>query len=215
MAMWIVSRQAQRLSADPNIVWEQQYEVDFSDPKVLHTWRDMRATALWNILDPAFGASVYAWIGDHLMKGSVRIQPPVIKLAEGWGLTASTRGYLGPAEVSRFLDILVKTPIGVATVYARDLDSTDDRTYGWGLGFDRVKITKFLQFGIQGDWWTEPAALEREAEGSRWNASAQIDLLFADRWGFSAKAGYKNQGFFPGVPMDPGTYVGLGLRGSF
>ncbi|HEY3175992.1 MAG TPA: hypothetical protein VGK94_09580 [Candidatus Polarisedimenticolia bacterium] len=215
MAYWIVGRQAQRVGADPTMVWEQDYNIDFSDTRVLDTWRDMRATALWNFLDPAVGASVYSWLSDHLRKGSPRIRPPVLRLGGGWGLTAATRGYLGPAEVSRFLDILATTPIGTMGAYLRDLDSADDRTYGWGFGLHRVRLARFMQMNLQGDSWREPEAIERASNGSRWNGSAEVEFLFADRWGFSAKGGYKKEGFYPGTPMDRGTYLGFGLRGSF
>ena len=42
---------------------------------------------------------------------------------------------------------------------------------------------------------------------------AEIDTLFQDRWGFSAKIGTKSAGFFPGLPIANGAYVGFGLRG--
>ena len=31
------------------------------------------------------------------------------------------------------------------------------------------------------------------------------------RWGLSAKAGAKSEGFFPGLPIENGPYVGLGV----
>lgn len=215
VVIYLVGRQAQRAGADPTEVWERDYAIDFSDRLLLDTWRDVRATALWNFLDPAVAFTVVAYANDHLGDGAVRIRPLVVELSRGVGLTAGTRGFLGPAEVSRFLDLYLATPAGLGTVYARDLDSTIDKTYGYGVGLHRVRIVEGFEVGAQSDFWREPEALERSSRGSSWNASVEVDLLFRSRWGFALKAGAKSEGFFPGTPMERGGYIGFGARAAF
>jgi hypothetical protein len=51
IAIYLVSRQAQRVRADPADVWERRYAVDFADPLLQDNWDDARTTALWNLLD--------------------------------------------------------------------------------------------------------------------------------------------------------------------
>jgi len=61
----------------------------------------------------------------------------------------------------------------------------------------------------------DPASRERVRSGSGWNATAEVDTLFNDRWGISAKAGTKSEGFFPGLPLEDGVYVAFGVRGAW
>src|SRR4051794_30855753 len=52
MAFYLLSRQAQRRGGDPTSVWEGTYTPDL-DERLLHrNYDDIRATALWNLLDP-------------------------------------------------------------------------------------------------------------------------------------------------------------------
>jgi hypothetical protein len=61
IAIYLVSRQAQRVGADPADVWERRYTVDFDDPLLQENWDDARTTALWNLLDPAVVSTVVAY----------------------------------------------------------------------------------------------------------------------------------------------------------
>ena len=45
--------------------------------------------------------------------------------------------------------------------------------------------------------------------------SAEIDALLGERWGLAAKVGTKTEGFFPGLAIDEGVYVGLGVKAVF
>jgi hypothetical protein len=214
-AYYLVSRQALRNGADPADVANGRYAIDFTDPLLTENWRDARTTALWSLLDPALGFALYSYITGHIMKGEMRVHPPTLRLAEGYGLTASTRGALGISEVSRFLDIIATLPRAVATLTVRDLDSSVDRTWGWGLGLHSLRIGRSVEVGAEGDWWREPEAPEAPSGGQRWNATARVDLLFKGRWGLSAKAGKKTAGFFPGAPTESGSYFGFGVQAAF
>jgi hypothetical protein len=212
MAYYLLSRQAQRRGADPAAVWSGAYTADLADPLLGRTYDDMRATALWNLLDPTLAGSVFNYFRQHVLGGQARVRAPVLRVAGGVGLALGTRGALGPQEVSRFLDLHAATRRGVFTVYARDLDSAVDRTYGFGAAVHGFRAGG-AELGLAADSWDEPASRERIRTGKGWNATAEIDTLFQDRWGFSAKIGTKSAGFFPGLPIADGAYVGFGLRG--
>jgi hypothetical protein len=212
MAYYLLSRQAQRRGADPAAVWSGAYTADFADPLLDTTYDDMRATALWNLLDPTLAGAVFNYFRQHVLGGQVRVRAPVLRVAGGVGLALGTRGALGPQEVSRFLDLHAATRRGVLTVYVRDLDSSVDRTYGFGAAVHGFRVGG-AELGLAADSWDEPVSRERLRTGNGWNATAEIDTLFQDRWGFSAKVGTKSAGFFPGLPIADGAYVGFGLRG--
>src|SRR5215210_2691450 len=215
-AFWAVAREAQRWGADPADVWNGDYELRLDDPLIDGTWDDARATAIWNALDPALVSAVYAYFRDHVIGGNARVRTPLLR-AGGWGFTLGTRGALGPQEVSRFLDLHAAAPWGVLTVYARDLDSSVERDWGYGAGIHGLRLGRTLRLGLQGDLWTEPGASEGIFPKGRngWNASGEIDALLGERWGFAAKVGSKSAGFFPGLPVDEGTYAGFGITAAF
>src|SRR6266545_4607679 len=167
--------------------------------------------------DPAdvWNGTYYAYLRDHVIGGQTRVHPPLLH-AGSWGLTLGTRGALGPQEVSRFLDLHAVAPWGVLTVYARDLDSSVDRKWGFGAGVNGLHLGPSAQLGLQVDWWGEPDAAEglhRDRYG--WNVSTEIDTHLGERWGLAAKVGSKSDGFFPGTRLDGGTYVGFGVKAVF
>lgn len=220
MAYYLISRQAERRGADPAAVWEGTYEADFDDPLLGSTYDDLLATAAWNLLDPSLVGAVVNYFRQHVLGGSVRVNAPVLRVGDGLGLTLGTRGALGPQEVSRFLDLYGATRRGVFTVYVRDLDSSVDRTYGFGAGVHALKLGRNVELGLSADSWDEPDSeepLRGERTGSGWNATAEVDAMpaiFGGRWGFSAKLGSKSDGFFPGLPLEDGPYFALGLRAA-
>lgn len=211
MANYLVSRQGQRVGADPIAVWNRTYSIDYDDRLLDDGYRELRAAAIWNLLDPAVISSFYAYIRGHIARGRTRITPPVWQVAEPLGLTAGTRAALGPDSVTRFLDVYFVTDYGVGTAYIRDLDSSIDRTYGAGLGFHSIDIGSRVTLGAQGDWWNTPESLERPAADDGWNLSVEVDGLIQRRWGLTAKLGAKSAGYFPGLPMDDGAYFGFGV----
>ena len=214
MAYYLIARQAQRRGADPAAVWEGTYEPDTRDPLLKRTWNGARTTALWNLLDPTLAGAMVNYFRQHVLGGQVRVQAPVLRLGNGVGLAIGTRGALGPQEVSRFLDLHAATRAGVFTVYARDLDSSVDRTYGFGAAVHGLPLGS-ARLGLSADTWDEPASRERVRSGNGWNTTAEVDTLFNDRWGISAKAGTKSEGFFPGLPLEDGVYVAFGVRGAW
>jgi len=214
MAYYLLSRQAQRNGADPASIWDGTYRPDLSDPRLGRNWDEARTTALWNLLDPLLVGSVINYFREHVLGGEERVHAPVLRLRDGFGLTLGTRGALGPQEVSRFLDLHAATPRGVFTVYVRDLDSSFQRTYGGGAGVHGLKLSRNLELGLAADVWDEPDTSEHQSGGSGWNATAELDALFGERWGLAVKAGSKSDGFFPGLPLDSGPYFGFGVRAA-
>jgi hypothetical protein len=212
MAYYLIARQAQRRGADPAAVWDGTYVADLNDPLLGRIYDDMRTTALWNLLDPVLVGSVINYFREHVLGGQVRVHAPTLRVSDGVGLALGTRGALGPQEVSRFLDLHAATRRGVYTVYVRDLDSSIDRTYGFGAAVHGFPLGRAAELGLAADSWSEPTSRERIRTGSGWNATAEIDTLFADRWGLSAKVGSKSEGFFPGLPISDGVYVAFGVR---
>ena len=213
MAYYLFSRQAQRRGIDPTSVWDGTYGPDGQDPLLQHNYDAMRATALWNLLDPVLVGSMVNYFREHVLGGQVRVHAPTLRVSDGVGLAIGTRGALGPQEVTRFLDLHAATRRGVYTVYVRDLDSSIDRTYGFGAAVHGFPLGRAAELGLSADSWSEPASRERIRTGSGWNATAELDTLFADRWGLSAKVGSKSAGFFPGLPVADGAYVAFGVRG--
>jgi hypothetical protein len=215
MANYLVSRQADRVDADPMEVWERDYVIDFDDPFLEENWDDVRITALWNLLDPTVVWSFVSYVRFHLMQGDLRIEPLEWRVAEGYGLGLGTRGFLGPDEVTRFLDFYARTPHGVASAYVRDLKSSIDRSYGYGLGFHRASLATGIELSFQADFWDRPESLGMQDSESGANASLQLDTLFKKRAGFSAMAGRKSEGYFPGLPIEGGWYFSVGVLLSF
>jgi len=218
IAIWLVSRQAQRSNIHVRTLWNREFALDTADPLLDSNFRSARKAALWNLLDPALAASIWGYASDHLGRGRMRISPPMLPLGEGFGLMLATRGTLGPSEVSRYLDVYLRTPAGLFTGYSRILDSDLDRTHGGGLGIHELALGKSMKGSLQGDWWKEPAAREALGFPSRgWNASAGLDVHLGpspgcrSSWGLSLSAGRKSRGFFPGRPLEAGSYFSIGL----
>jgi hypothetical protein len=212
IAYYLLSRQAQRRHTAPVTVWSGTYRADLDDPLLASNYDDARATALWNLLDPSLVGASINYFREHVLGGSPRVHAPVLHLRNGVGLALGTRGALGPQEVSRFLDLYASTPRGVFTVYVRDLDSSIDRTYGTGTGIHGLKLGRNVEMDLSLDTWEEPDSREAVRTGSGWNATAEVDALFGPRWGLSAKVGSKSDGFFPGLPLEDGVYVGFGVQ---
>ncbi|HEX9945814.1 MAG TPA: hypothetical protein VGG03_27725 [Thermoanaerobaculia bacterium] len=211
IAYYLLSRQAQRLGADPTSIWSGNYGIVPDEPLLHRTYDDARATAIWNLLDPSLVGAAVNYFREHVLGGSVRVHAPVVR-AGGMGLTLGTRGALGPQEVSRFLDLYAATRRGVFTVYVRDLDSSIDRAWGFGAGVHALKLGRSLELGLAADAWDEPDSREATRTGSGWNAAAAVDAFLGERWGLAAKAGSKSDGFFPGLPLEDGVYLGFGVR---
>lgn len=217
MVFWAVSRQADRRgSASPAEVWNGDYEIDPDDPRLEDDIDAARRTAAWNLLDPSLVAAMYAYFHDHVLGGQARVHPPLLRRGS-WGFTLGTRGALGPKEVTRFLDLHAAAPWGVMTVYVRDLDSSVASEWGFGAGARDLRLGPAVRLGVQGDWWKEPRALETSAResGDGWNVSAEIEAQLGERWGLAAKVGSKSEGWFPGLALDEGEYVGLGVKAVF
>ena len=215
VASYVVSRQAQRRHADPADVWNNRYRIDFSDPQLGKTYDDLQAAAIWNLVDPAALAAVYGYVADHAIGGRAQVRPPVVPVGGGFGLTAGTRAFAGPEEVTRFLDLYFVTPGPLFTVYGRDLQGVAEQTYGWGAGLYGVPIVPGVTFGLAGDGWQVPDSPEGLYDGSGWNVVGELDALLFGRWGISGKVGAKSEGFFPGTPMGSGAYGGAGLLVAF
>jgi hypothetical protein len=214
IAIYLVTRQAQRNGASASDVWNDRYTIDFQDSLLNDTYDDVYNTAIWNLLDPSMWAIMVPYAWDHVAHGQPLIRAPVVPLGGRFGLSAGTRGFIGPSEVTRFLDVYLVTPIGLATVYARDLESSSDRAYGFGGGFHGLRMGPHLGLSLEGDYWDQPAAAEAFFSEGGWNADAEIEIVFTPRWGLSVKGGYKERGYLPGTPADEGAYVGAGLRVS-
>jgi len=222
IVLWLVSRQAMRNGADPGALWNRTLTIDTSDPMLERNLRDARATALWNLLDPSLAGSVWLYITHHLGRGNTRIEPPSLKLGDGYTLMLGTHGTLGPTEVSRYVDLYLRTPIGLAYGYVRDLDSSMDRTHGYGGGLHEVALGPSIHLSVTADQWRNPNALEYTSRpSSSWNVSTEIEAMFGTRaprhlaFGLSVFVGRKSQGFLPGRPVDGGNYLGGGLLVSF
>ena len=217
VASYIISRQAQRRHADPADVWNNNYPIDFTDRLLGKTYDQLQEAAIWNLADPAALAAMYSYVVDHAIGGHTQVRPPVVPLGGGFGLTAGTRAFAGPEEVTRFLDLYFVTPGPLFTVYGRDLQGVADQTYGWGAGLygAPVPLLTGVTFGLAGDVWQVPESPEGLYDGSGWNAVGEVDALLFGRWGVSGKVGAKSRGYFPGTPMESGAYGGAGLLVAF
>jgi hypothetical protein len=215
IAVYLVSRQGLRAGASPDAVWDRSYAVDFGDRLLRETWNDVRLTALWNLFDPAMILSTIGYFKKHVFKGNRLVTPTTWKVSRTLGLTAGTRGALGVGEVTRFFDVYLTTKRGVGSLYVRDLNSSTDRTHGYGVGFHRLRIGSHVKLSAQGDWWDEPRAAERVRTHSGWNGALELDWVIRGGWGVTAKTGKKSEGFLPGLPLADGWYTGFGILGNF
>ncbi len=215
IAYYIVSRQAQRRGADPADVWNNDYPIDFSDSQLSDNYDDLRAAAIWNLIDPAALAAMVGYVADHVIGGATQVRPPAIPLGGGFGLTAGTRAFIGPSEVTRFLDLYLLTPGPLLTAYARDLQSSRDQSYGFGGGVHKLPLGRAVTLAAGADYWQTPDAEEALFDGSGWNASGEIGVMVTDHFGLTCKLGSKSDGYFPGTPIDSGVYGGAGVQLAF
>lgn len=214
IAYYLVSRQAARRGGDPSAVWQGVYGPDLGDELLQDNWDQVRVAAVWNVLDPTLVTAMLGYVTQHARDGQARVRIPVWRVGRGLGLLAGTRAALGPGEVSRFLDVYLAAPWGVLAGYARDLDSSAERTWGYGLAVHGVRVGR-ATLGASADRWEEPAADERPRCSSCWHASVEAEVVLAGRWGVAAKLGGKSEGFLPGRPMSDGVYFGLGVTAAF
>lgn len=215
IAYWLVSRQSARRGGDPAAVWNGDYVPDTTDRDLERTWRAARTTAIWNALDPALVAGMVAYFRQHVLGGEVRVHAPLLRVSDQLGLTVGTRGALGPGEVTRFLDLYAVAGEVVVDAYARDLEALGDKTYGAGLAVRSVALGSALRLAAGADTWREPRAPEGSERRSGWNAQIELQARCGGRLGFTAELGRKSDGFFPGLPLDGGSYVGFGLAAAW
>ncbi len=208
MALYLVGRQAQRLGAAAGTVWDGSYEPDFDEALLGDTRSDARAAALWDLLDPSLAAAMTAYFRQHVLQGAPRVRVPALALGAA-RLTLGTRAALGPQEISRFLDVEAATPLGTFDLYVRDLDSSVDRSWGYGAAVRGLRLGP-LALSLAADAWDDPRAVEAPAGGGRWNATAEAEAR-RGRWGVALKVGSKSAGFFPGLPAGDGAYAGAGV----
>ncbi len=214
VAIYLTARQAQRLGAPAGDVWNDRYAIDFSERLLGSSYDDVRAAALWNLLDPMLVSAAWAYFRDHVLRGEARIAARGWRVGEGVTLAVGTRAALGPQAVSRFLDVHAATRRGTWTVTLRDLDSSRDRTWGAGAALRGFPLGRRLALGMEADRWEEPDAAEGFYAGSGWHAAAELDARLGSRLGAAVKVGTKSAGFLPGRPIADGVYVGFGLLGS-
>lgn len=215
IAYYGVARQAQRRGADPADVWNNDYVIDFNDAQLSDNYDDLQAAAVWNLIDPAALAAMYGYVADHVRHGATQVRPPVIPLGGGLGLTAGTRAFLGPSEVTRFLDLYLVTPGPLMTMYVRDLQSSVDQAYGFGAGVHKLPLGGSVTLAAGGDYWQTPEADEGLYDGTGWNASGEVGVMVTRHFGVVGKVGGKSDGYFPGTPMESGVYGGAGVQVAF
>ncbi|HXT49839.1 MAG TPA: hypothetical protein VN811_02290 [Thermoanaerobaculia bacterium] len=208
VAIYLAGRQAARLGAPAATVWDGVYEPDFDERRLDDDWKQARDAALWNLLDPSLGAAMVGYFRRHVLHGEARVQAPALRLGESARLSLGTRAALGPEEITRFLDLQAALPWAVVDVYLRDLDSGVDRSWGYGAAVHAARIGP-VRISLGGDAWEEPRGTAGAGE-SRWNAVAEGEWR-SERWGIALKVGSKSAGFFPGLPIDEGTYAGAGV----
>ena len=215
IAIYLVTRQAQRLGGTPADVWNRDYLIDFSEADLNDTYDHVQDMAIWNLVDPMMWSAMFLYVTDHAIRGKTVIPAPALPLGQGFALTVGTRGALGPQSVSRFLDLYLVTPVGVVSVYGRDLRSTDDSAFGVGAGLHRLALGPHVRASAQADLWANPDAPEDFYDGSGWNASGEIEFPVSPAVGVALKIGAKSDGFFPGTPTDSGAYAGAGVTAAF
>ena len=211
IAYYLVARQAQRQGGTAAAVWNNEYAIDFKDPLLHENYDAVQAAALWNLVDPAMLAALFEYGTAHVGQGQTRVKPPVVPLGGGYGLTAGTRAFLGPAQVDRYLDLLLTTPGPLIRLYAREMDSSLEQTYGFGATLHRLLAGERRWLSLQTDYWREPDSLEKLDAGSGWNFCGELTVMLSETVGVAAKLGGKSDGFNPGTPAAAGVYGGAGL----
>jgi len=215
IAYYLTARQAQRGHANPADVWNNNYAVDFQDPMLKDNYDEARAAAIWNLVDPSALAAMVGYVADHVIDGKTQVRPPVVPLGGGFGMTVGTRAFLGPEEVTRFLDLYLITPGPLVMLYARDLQSSVDQTYGYGAGLYKIPVGSRVKLSLLGDLWQTPESAEKLYDGTGWNTCGEVSTMFSDHVGVTCKLGDKSDGYFPGTPMAAGVYGGAGVLVAF
>ncbi|MDI6775325.1 MAG: hypothetical protein QME60_08060 [Verrucomicrobiota bacterium] len=216
IAIYLASRQAQRLGGRAGDVWNRDYEIDFAEVELKESWNHARAAATWNLADPMLWGGMFLYIRRHLIQAKRATAAPAIPLGHGYGLTAGTRAALAPDSVTRFLDLYFLTPAGIFSVYGRDLTSTEETTMGFGAGVYHLRAGPALTLSLAGDVWRNPSAPEEfEQDDAGWNLSSEAEISLGGPVSLSFKAGGKSEGYFPGAPNDAGAYGGAGVVVAF
>jgi hypothetical protein len=216
MAIYLVGRQAERLGASAESVWDGSYQPVLVDPLLNANRSDARDAALWNLLDPSLVSGMVAYFRQHVLGGAPRVQPYALRLRTA-RVTLGTRAALGPQEISRFLDVIAAFDWGTVDVYARELDSSVDTAWGYGAAVHALDLGT-SQLSIGADGWQEPTPASGVllADDSGWNAQAELEIAPAGhRWRAAIKLGDKSTGYFPGTPRDSGVYVGAGVTAAW
>jgi hypothetical protein len=211
IAIYLGSRQGLRRGLDPRDVWNRNITIDYHERLLAKNYSAVRDAAYWNLLDPLTIAATVSYIRDHLANGNTRITPPMLQLGDKVGLSAGTRAFLAPAYVTRYLDVYARIPVGLATVYIRDLDSSIERRYGYGAGFTLAQPDSRFSASLHAESWQEPDSAEHGAGDDCWNVNAEVRVPTGPRFGLAAYAGHKTAGFLPGLPSEEGTYAGFGM----
>lgn len=211
IANYLVARQGQRRGTDMDVLWNQVAPVDFDDPLLEKNFDAARMAALWNALDPVLIGATVEYFRAHLVGGSARIRPLVLNLGGSVGVSAGTRAFLAPSYVTRYLDLYIRLPFGVASIFGRDLDSSVDRSYGWGGAFTVAPRGSRFSAGVTAERWDEPASAEHGDGEPGWHVSGEMHAPLARRFGVAVNVGHKTEGFVAGRPFGAGTYVGLGV----
>jgi len=218
LTFYIVARQGWRNGIDPAEVWNREsYIVDYGDPLLQENYDLIQKAALWNLLDPSFWAVGYAYVKNHVIDGSQRVEVPVIPLAEGWGLTLGTRATLGLQEISTFLDVYLISPWALGKAYYRCMDSSIDTSTGYGVEVYQLSLGSALSLSLGYDYWSMPDSVEMGIGESGDNIYSELSGVFGTIHpvGFALKVGYKTDGYYPGLPINKGIYTGGGLTFSF
>jgi hypothetical protein len=216
IANYLVSRQGQRRGDAPEQIWDREtYAIDFQDPLLDDTYKDVRQAAIWNALDPMMWAATFFYVKDHLLKGMRHGAPPLVPIGDRFGAGLGTRAALEPQSVTRFLDLYLSAGSALLRLYGRDLQSTTDTAYGYGCEVFGLPLGNRLQLNAGVDAWNHPDAQEELYDGEAWNVYGELEALLTDRLQVAVKLGRKEAGFLPGTPLDAGSYVGGGLALRF
>ncbi|MCK5849883.1 MAG: hypothetical protein KAH23_03130 [Kiritimatiellae bacterium] len=124
-------------------------------------------------------------------------------------------GTPGPQDVSRFLDLYLIWKGIVCGVYARDLNSGIDTTYGFGVDIRNLPLKESMKLRVAWDLWENPDAEEDLYIGNGWNIVGEVKTELSEHISLIGKLGGKSEGFFPGAILDKGTYAGAGIEWEF
>lgn len=211
MAVYLAGRQGARAGVDVADVWNRVYVPDTADPRLHADYRDLRLAALWNLLDPALIGATVQYFRDHVLDEDPAVEGFMLDAGRGVRLSMTTRSVLAPNAISHYLEMLIRTPRGLATAYVRDLDSGIDRTWGAGAGLHALRFGETASIGFDLESWTEPRSEESTRTGSAWCVSAEAEITPSRHWGFALSAGTKSDGYLAGRPLGSGGFFGVGL----